>query len=111
LRVFFRHLDAPAAIADLVLHGDAFVHRSGVTGSSPLLGIVVLALWIAAAECGDRRGTRRRGVLDGADLREDLVLPHALGVGHAAHGPAVDRMDDVVADPRTRDVGHRGLGI
>ena len=54
VRVFFRHLDAPAAIADLVLHGDAFVHRSGLTDSSPVVGVVVFAAWILAAVAAHR---------------------------------------------------------
>ena len=35
-----------------VLHGDAFVHRSGLRGGNGLLGVFVFALWIAAVRSG-----------------------------------------------------------
>jgi hypothetical protein len=49
LQVFFRHLDAPAVLVDLVTHGDAFVHRSGLGDGSVVGGVVVFALWCGAA--------------------------------------------------------------
>jgi hypothetical protein len=48
VRVFLRHLDAPSAFADLVLHSNAFIHRSGLEHGRPILGAIVLALWLAA---------------------------------------------------------------
>lgn len=49
IKVFFRHLDVPAAVFDLFAHPDSFLVRSGLSDSSPIVGICVLALWVAAA--------------------------------------------------------------
>ena len=61
VRVFFRHLDAPSAIVDLFVHGDSFVHRSGLTDSSPVIGVIVFLAWVAAAIVAHRN---RHAALD-----------------------------------------------
>ena len=111
-----RHLDAPSAFVDLVLRSNAFVHRSGLEHGTPILGALVLALWIAAAIAAHRMrhaparraqhrdlGRARYGFrVDGPDLRQGLVLPHALGVGHDADDGAVDGVDSVVIAAQAR---------
>jgi hypothetical protein len=58
IKLFFRHLDAPSAFADLFVHGDAFVHRSGLPRGSGWLGAVVFVLWLGAAALAHRRRHR-----------------------------------------------------
>ncbi|MAT04589.1 MAG: hypothetical protein CL424_06060 [Acidimicrobiaceae bacterium] len=48
VRVFFRHLDVFAVSPDLVVHADAFVHRSGLPTGSGWGGVVVFVLWLGA---------------------------------------------------------------
>jgi hypothetical protein len=55
IKLFFRHLDAFSAVVDLFLHGDAFVHRSGLRDGNGVLGALVFALWLAAAAFAWRR--------------------------------------------------------
>jgi hypothetical protein len=55
VRLFFRHLDAPSAAADLFAHGDAFVHRSGLPRGHGLLGVIVFVLWVLAVIVAHRR--------------------------------------------------------
>lgn len=74
VRVFLRHLDAPSAFVDLVLHSNAFVHRSGLEHGTPILGALVLALWIAAAIAAHRMRNARLDALN-------LVISVALITG------------------------------
>ena len=68
VRVFFRHLDAPSAIVDLFVHGDAFVHRSGLDTARPVLG-----RW-SCSRSGSRPPSSPTGIgtrpLDGAQRRD-----------------------------------------
>ena len=74
VRVFLRHLDAPSAFVDLVLHSDAFIHRSSLEHGRPLLGLLVLAMWILAAVAAHRVRHRQLDALN-------LVLAVALMTG------------------------------
>jgi hypothetical protein len=74
VELFFRHLDAVSAFADLFVHGDSFVHRSGLRGGSGVLGALVFVLWIAAAVFAVRRRERRLMALH-------AVLAAALAAG------------------------------
>jgi hypothetical protein len=74
IRVFLRHLDAPSAAVDLVLHSNAFVHRSELANGTPILGVLVLALWIAAALAARRM---RHAQLDALNV----VIAVALATG------------------------------
>ena len=74
VRVFLRHLDAPSAMVDLVLHSDAFIHRSGLDHGTPILGALVLALWIAAAVAAHKMCHARLDALN-------IVIALALGTG------------------------------
>ncbi len=65
VRVFLRHLDAPSAIVDLFFHSNAFIHRSGLEHGRPLLGLLTLAIWIAATVAAHRMQHR---ALDGLNL-------------------------------------------
>ena len=56
--MFFRHLDAPAAVLDLFLHDNSFVHRSGLPHPSPIVGALVFVLWVAAALVAHRHRHR-----------------------------------------------------
>jgi len=64
VRVFLRHLDAPSAFVDLVLHSNSFIHRSSVEHGRPWLGLLVLALWIAAAVAAHRMRHRQLDALN-----------------------------------------------
>jgi hypothetical protein len=70
-RVFLRHLDAPSAIVDLFLHSNSFIHRSGLEHGRPLLGLLMLAVWIAAAVAAHRMQHRP---LDGLNLVLGVAL-------------------------------------
>ena len=71
VRVFLRHLDAPSAIADLFLHSNSFIHRSGLDHGRPLLGLLMLALWMTAAVAAHRMQHRP---LDGLNLVLGVAL-------------------------------------
>jgi hypothetical protein len=64
VRVFLRHLDAPSAFVDLVLHSNAFIHRSELEHGTPILGALVLALWIAASIAAHRMRHARLDALN-----------------------------------------------
>lgn len=71
VRVFLRHLDAPSAFADLVLHSNAFIHRSSLDHGRPLLGLLVLALWVVAAIAAHRM---RHRLLDSLNVVITVAL-------------------------------------
>ena len=71
VRVFLRHLDAPSAITDLFLHSNSFIHRSGLEHGRPLLGLLMLALWMTAAAAARRMQHRP---LDGLNLVLGVAL-------------------------------------
>lgn len=57
--VFFRHLDAFAAVPDLFTHADAFVHRSGLPGGNGGWGgMILFGAWGASAWWAWRRRHR-----------------------------------------------------
>jgi hypothetical protein len=74
VRVFLRHLDAPSAFVDLVLRSNAFGYLSGIENGTPILGALVLAVWIACALAAHRRRHARLDALN-------LVIAVALATG------------------------------